>query len=606
MFTRRIGLALLLATVACLCLTNAAFATMKTLKYGTQQAATSRKPEATLAAWKILEKGGNAFDAIVAGQAALGFADPNMNGLGSDMVANMYEAATGKVWALNAEGTAPQLATIEWYEENNNGEIPVSDTLLSGTVPGIVDGWCTILDKWGTMTLEEVLQPALCLAEQGFPIPAGLANALRNNDKLKKYPSSVTLYHPEKDWKAGDILTNKQAAVTLRKLIAAEQAALKAGKSRSEALRAARDRFYKGDIAEEMADFSEQNGGLFRYEDFSNYTCKIEEPVYLDYRGYRVYTNPSSSQGPTELFWLGLLRGWDLSKMKHNSVEYLHLLLETCKLAYADRELLADTDFVDVPYQGLLSEAYLAERRKLVDLTQATNELRIGDPWPFAGQASLSGTFQVASIGDPFDPSWELHEGDTSGITVSDKWGNVVVMTPSLHSSWGTGIVMGTTGLIFNCRGDYYELKPDHAGRLDPGKRPRSTLMTTLVTKDGKPFLAGASPGGDDQPQRFVQLFLNVAEFGLNLQEAIEAPRFTSSSFPSSPFPHTMFPGRVRFESRIPLDTQKALEAMGHKVQFPAGDPWSMGAQHAIMFDQSTGVLTAGADPRGDNDAIAK
>lgn len=603
---RHAVLCFVLTLISCLVLSTVVLASMKTMKWGTQQAATSRKPEATLAAWEILEKGGNAFDAIVGGQAALAFVDPAMNGLGSDMVANVYQAATGKVWAVNAEGTAPQLATIEWYEQNNDGQIPTSDGLLSGTVPGIVDGWCTILDRWGTMTLEEVLQPALRLAEEGFPIPQSLVNSMKS-EKLMKYPSSVALYHPERDWEAGDLLKNPQAAVTLRKLIAAERAALKAGRSRSEALRAARDCFYKGDLAKEMAEFSEQNGGLFRYEDFANYTCKIEEPVYLDYRDYRIYTNPSSSQGPTILFWLGLLKGWDLGKMKHNSVEYLHLLNETCKLAYADRELLSDTDFVKVPYKGLLSEEYFAERRALVDPTKANNDLRMGDPWKYEEQqAALPGAFQVASLGDPAEPSWELHEGDTSGITVTDRWGNVVVMTPSLHSGWGTGVVMGTTGIIFNCRGDYFELNPEHAGRLEPGKRPRSTLMTMLVTKDGKPFLAGGSPGGDDQPQRLIQLFLNVVEFSMSLQDAIEAPRFASSSFPASPFPHTMYPGRVRFEGRIPLETQKALEAMGHKVTFPGAGDWSLGAQHFILWDQEKGVLMAGADPRGDNDALAK
>lgn len=599
----RTSLVLLLAV--CLVLPTAASAAMKTLKFGTEQAVSSRKPQATMAAWGILEKGGNAFDAVVGGQAALGMVDPAMNGLGSDMVANLYEGATGKVWALNAEGTAPRLATIEWYEKNNNGEIPTSDGLLSGTVPGIVYAWTYILDKWGTMTLEEVLQPALRLAEQGFPIPPSLVGSM-TSDKLKKYPSSVALYHPEKAWKAGDILRNPQIAVTMRKLIAAEQAALKAGKSRSEALAAARDRFYKGDIAKEMAEFSEKNGGLFRYEDLASYTVKLEEPVWLDYKGYRVYTNPSSSQGATQLFWLGLLKGWDLSKMKHNSTEYLHLLIETGKLAYADRELLGDMDFIKIPYQGLLSEAYFAKRRKLVDLTKANNDLRLGDPWKYEGQASLPGAYQVASLGDPYDPSWELHEGDTSHISVADRWGNVVAMTPSLHSGWGTGVVMGTTGVIFNCRGDYFELKPEHAGALAPGKRPRSTLQTMLVAKDGKPFLAGGSPGGDDQPQRMVQLFLNVVEFGMNLQDAIEAPRFNLSSFPASPYPHTMFPGRVRFEDRIPMETQKALEALGHKVQFPPANGWSIGAQCVIMWDQSRGFLMAGADPRGDNDAIAK
>jgi gamma-glutamyltranspeptidase/glutathione hydrolase len=591
--------------VSCLALSATAGAALKTLKHGMQQAVTSRKPEATLAAWEVLEKGGNAFDAIVAGQAALAMTDPAMNGLGSDMVALIYEGATGKVVSLNAEGTAPKLATIEWYEKNNNGEIPQNDGLLSGTVPGIVHAWCTLLDRWGTMTLAEALQPAIRLAEEGFPLPPSMINYMKS-EKLKKYPSSVALYHPERDWKPGDILRNPPVAQTMRKLVAAEQAALKAGRSRSEALAAARDRFYKGDLAREFADFSEQNGGLFRYEDFADYTVNIEEPVSLDYRGYTVYANPSSTQGPTQLFWLGLLRGWDLSKFKHNSPEYLHLMLETCKLAYADREFLGDMDFIRIPYKGLLSEAYLAERRKLVDLTKANNDLRIGDPWKYEAPASAGTAFQVASLGNPSDADWALHDGDTSHISVTDRWGNVIAMTPSLHSGWGTGVVMGTTGICFNCRGDFYELKPDHANALQPGKRPRSTLQTILVTKDGKPFFAGGSPGGDDQPQRMIQCFVNVVDFGMNLQDAIEAPRFNSSSFPSSVFPHTMYPGRVRFEDRIPLETQKALEAMGHKVTFPAAGGWTLGAQCAILWDQARGVLMAGADPRGDNDALAK
>lgn len=606
--------AVCLAVAVSLLLPAVAGAAMKTLKAGTRQAVSMRKPESTAAAWAILEKGGNAFDAIVAGQAVNGIVDPSMNGmLGADMVTTFYVAAEKKVWFLDCEGTAPALATIEWYEENSRGEIPASDGLLSGTVPGIVAGWCYLLDKWGTMTLTEVLEPAIQLAEQGFP-----STIWPTADKLMKYPSTVeNLVKPNEGAKPYDLLKFPQIAATMRKLVAAEQAALKAGKSRSEALRAARDEFYKGSIAREMADFSEKNGGLFRYEDFANYEVKLREPAVLDYKGYKVYTQSSSSQGGTVLIWLNILKNFDLKALKHNSVEYLHLLAETGKLAYADREWLADIDFYPVPWKGLLSEEYGKDRAKLVDMTQANNDLRVGNPWPYQGSKTppnpwgltdeQQAAVQVANA-DVFDAEF-LH-GDTSGVSCADRWGNVIVMTPSLHSGWGTGVVMGNTGVIFNCRGDYFFLDPDHPSALRPGSRPRSTLMTTLVCDaQNRPVFTIASPGGDDQPQIAVQAFLNFFEFGMDLQEAIEAPRMDLGSFPGSVFPHPFYAGRVEFESRIPADVQEKLAEMGHKVASPPPGPYSKGSQHGLALDYSRpGVVIyfAGADPRSTIDAMAK
>src|SRR5437899_3378817 len=300
--------------------------TMRPIVRGQHFAVASMKAEATRADERMLEKGGNAFDAIVAGQAVLGIVDAAMNGVGSDAVLLVYDAKTKKVYSINAEGTAPRLATIEWYKEHNGGKLPVNDSLLSGTVPGVVDAWYTLLDRWGTKPFAEVLQPAIEIAENGFPLPEGLARSIAGR-KLQKYPSSLKLYWPGgKPPAAGDIFRNPNAARLLRKLVEAEKDAMARG--RHEALRAARDRFYKGDIAHAMADFSERNGGLFRYEDFVAYTVKVETPVSVNYHGYDIYKNPSASQGPTELIALNLLEGFELKKMGHNSAEFIHTSAE--------------------------------------------------------------------------------------------------------------------------------------------------------------------------------------------------------------------------------------------------------------------------------------
>ncbi|MCI0663851.1 MAG: gamma-glutamyltransferase [Acidobacteria bacterium] len=567
--------------------------TMRPLIRGRYYAAASMKAEATRAAERILEAGGNAFDAIVAGQAALAVVDAAANGVGSDAVILIYDARAKKVFSLNAEGTAPKLATIEWYKKNYGGKLPENEGLLSGTVPGVVDAWYILLDRWGTMSFEQVLKDAIDLAENGFPISNGLARTIERSQKLRKFPSSMKVYHPNgQPPKSGEIFSNPDLARTLKKLVETEKQ--NASKGRHEALKAARDRFYKGDIAREMSTFSEANGGLFRYEDFADYTAKVEEPVFIDYRGYQIYKNPSANQGPAELFTLNILEGYDLKGMKHNSTEYIHTSAEALKLAFADREkYLGDMDFIRIPYEGLLSKDYAGERRKLIDPLKASLELRPGTPEKF-----MKGTAPVDRPIKPNTSGDADHEGDTSYIAVIDKHRNMVSFEPSLHSGFGTGVVMGTTGIIFNCRGDYYSLEPEHANALAPGKRPRSTLQSTLVMKDGQPHMIMGSPGGDDQIMRTMQTLLNMLEFGMNVQQAIEAPRWSTRGFPASPFPHTMYPGDLTVEARVPESVQKALAAKGHKLRVLGA--WSMGANAAIVVDLKTKVLSAGADPRTD------
>jgi gamma-glutamyltranspeptidase/glutathione hydrolase len=417
--------------------------TMRPVIRGRHAAVASMKAEATEAARRILDAGGNAFDAAVGGQAALAVTDFSLNGVGSDAVLLIYNSRDKKVYSINAEPRAPKLATIEWYQKNNGGKIPESDGLLSGGIPGVVDAWYTLLDRWGTMSFEQVLQPAIDLAENGFPLSEYGASYISETKKILKYPTTVKIYLPNgQPPKPGEILKNPDLARTLKKLVEAEKSAQ--SKGRHEALKASRDRFYKGDIAKDLAAFSEANGGLFRYEDFAEYTAEVESPVSINYRGYQIYKNPSSSQGPTELIALNLLEGYDLKAMGLNSPDYLHISAEAVKLAMGDREkYLGDMDFVKIPYDGLLSKDYARQRRTLIDPAKASLELRPGSPEKFMAEAS------------PFDrPVHEVldgnarHDGDTSYIAVVDKDRNMVSFEPSLHESFGTGVVMGDTGIL--------------------------------------------------------------------------------------------------------------------------------------------------------------
>jgi len=567
--------------------------TMRPVIRGRHAAVASMKAEATEAARRILDAGGNAFDAAVAGQAALAITDFSLNGVGSDAVLLVYNAREKKVYSINAEPRAPRLATIEWYEKNNGGKIPESDGLLSGGIPGVIDAWYTLLDRWGTMSFEQVLQPAIDLAQNGFPLSERGASHIAEEKKILKYPTTVKIYLPNGHLpKAGDILRNPDLAHTLQKLVEAERA--NNSKGRHEALKAARDRFYKGDIARALAAFSEANGGLFRYEDFAEYTVEVETPISTNYRGYQIYKNPSASQGPSELIALNLLEGYDLKAMGHNSPDFLHTSVEAIKLAMADREkYLGDMDFIKIPYDGLLSKDYARDRRKLIDPAKASLELRPGEAEKYTSkQALLDRPVREVLDGNA------SHNGDTSYIAVIDHDHNMVSFEPSLHELFGTGVVMGDTGILFNCRGDYYSLKRGEANALEPGKRPRSTLQSTLIMKDGQPFGILGSPGGDDQVMRTMQTLINMIDFGMNIQQAIEAPRWSTESFPASPFPHTMYPGDMAVESRIPEATRQALIARGHKLRVVR--PWSLGSNGGILIDSSTGVLSAGADPRVD------
>ena len=557
--------------------------TLRPVIRGSSYAVSSRKPQATQVAERILLAGGNAFDAAVAAFGVLAVTDPAMTGIGGDAFALIYNAAEKRVWSINAGGTAPQLATIDWFNRNAGGKIPTNDGLLAASLPGAIDACYILLDRGGTMGFGELLAPAIAFAENGFPVSEFLVEYFVDREsKLRKYPTSEKLYFPAgRMFQPGETLRNPDLARTMRALVDAEQQARSEG--RAAGLKAARDEFYRGEIARAMASFVEANGGLYRYEDFAGYRAKVEEPVSANYRGYDVYKNASATQGPAELILLNVLEGFDLKTLGHNSAEYIHVCVEAAKLAYADRDrYLGDTDFIQIPFERLLSRAYAAERRALIDPRTASRELR-------PGRANLAGAAD--------------HHGDTSYVAVVDRDGNAVSLMTSLHSAFGTGVVLGDLGLIMNCRGDFYELDPTHPNALLPGKRVRSTLAPGMVMKDGALSMVLGSPGGDDQLLRVAQTFLNVVDFGMNIQEAIEAPRWSTTSFPASEFPHTMYPGRMLAEDRIPTTVREDLERRGHEVLLQGA--WTLGANCAIVVDQERQVLNAGADPRGDSYALA-
>lgn len=539
---------------------------------GRRYAISARKPQAVQVGERILRDGGNAIDAAVAAAFVLAVTDPAMTGLGSDAFVLVYDARERRVVSLNGGGPAPALATIEWFREHSGGVIPANDGLLAASMPTFLDVCVAMLERWGTMRLEKLLAPAIELAYDGFPVSEYLADYFAYAaSKLQKYPTTARLY---KLPKPGDILSNPDLARTLERLAIEEH---------NGGFRAARDLFYRGEIARTMADFFEGNGGLYRYGDFAQYSVGIEEPVAVSYGACDVFKNASATQGPTELILLNLLETFDLTALGHNSADYIHISAEAAKLAYTDREhYLGDADFIDIPFARILSKEYAGERRALIDPKVAA------DPFPQfrAEPANACG-----------------HEGDTSYLAVVDEQGNAVSFTPSLHSAFGTGVVIADLGFIPNCRGDLYELEPRHPNSLAPGKRARSTLTPTMVLKDGRPFLVLGSPGGDDQPLRIAQTLLNILVFGMNVQEAIEAPRWSTSAFPASEFPHAMCPRHLALEDRIPDEVRAALATRGHHIEIKGS--WTLGANCAIEVDPVTGVLSAGADPRGDSYALA-
>ena len=557
------------------------------------------------AGYRILEEGGNAIDAGVASGIVLNVVLPNATSFGGVAPIIIYLAESDSVVTISGLGRWPRAASAEYFVRNTGGEIPVG--ILRCVVPSAADAWLTALERYGTMTFEQVVAPALTLAGQGFPVSPYLRGALERPEEAPagsrapwaSWPSSAEVFMPGGRLpNVGEMLFQRDLARSFSRLIEVERAS--AGLGREAALRAARDYFYTGDIAREMVAFSQEQGGFLTLEDLRDFSVRIEEPEVGQYKDYSVYTCGAWCQGPVVAQTLQMLEADDLRAMGHNSPDYVHLVSQALNVALADRHhFYGDPDFVDVPIKGLLSKEYARNRRSDIDMQRALSEMATpGDPWAYKGTARRHAVSQpVAGSAAPL-------EQDTSYTCVVDRWGNAFSATPS-DTLFGSPLVPGL-GFLISSRGSQTWLDPEHPSGLQPWKRPRLTPNPALAFKDGKLFMAFGTPGGDSQCSSMVQLFLNVVEFGMTPQQAIEQPRFAPWNFPNSFWPHAYHPGRLDIEGRVPKAVLDDLAKRGHGLNVI--DDWSpaMGSLATIVVDQDSGARVGGADPRRETYSIAR
>ena len=568
-------------------------------------------PLTTAAAVEILQKGGNAFDAGVAAMLVGGVIEQDLYGFGGEGLVLVYPQREKKVISIVGQGWAPKGATIEWYVERNKSLD--GSGLDPAVVPGAPHAAITVLERWGTMSFEDVSARAIEYAREGFPLRPRTATAIeRQRTFIERWPTNrrVWLKPDGTAYKAGDTIRLPDLAATLSRMVDAERGAR--GQGRAAGLAAARDRFYKGDIAREMVRFLREHGAPFDETDFSEFFARVEDPASVSYRGYTVYKQGFNSQGPALLQALNILETFDLQALGHNSADYLHVVVEALKMAYADRDsYYADPSFVRVPATGLLSKGYAQSRAAQIDMQRAQTRQVAGDPLPFDDEvrewpywvAGREGSVPPAPHPDELDSSLK----DTTHIAVIDKDGNVFDATPS--GGWITGgVIAGSTGVGLSTRGEQFWLDKTKAAQLRPRSRPRYTLTPSLVLRDGEPLLAIGTPGGDNQEQTILQTLLTVLEFPEkwypNLHTAFELPRIQTYHFLGSFWPHRMSANRLDVESDIPADVIAGLKSRGHDVRTVR--PVSIsGCATAVMIDLRTGNRIAGADPRRDCYAMA-
>lgn len=541
-------------------------------------------------------KGGNAIDAGVAAGVAAAVVEPLASySLASEVVALIYDAKNRVIVALNGQGSAPKKATVDFFRSLGKSLIPVGpgpEAPLAFTLPGAIAAWILALDRYGSLSLAEVLEPAINYADRGFPIYSDMTKKLEATGVRRQisefFPQGARYFLPEgRVPQPGERFVQKDLANVLKTLVEAE--ANLTPKGRSLALHAAADEFYKGKIAEAIVRFSDEVGGLLSLEDFANYESKVEPSVKTIYRDIEVFGHKTWSQSATLLQALNILEGFDLRKIGHNTPFYIHLITETLKLVMADREkYYGDPEFVHVPLDELLSKEYAAERRNLINLDKAYPGMPpFGDPMAVK---AVGGMLDVA----PNETSSASDDSGTTHLSIVDREGNVFVATPS-GGKLDSGVIVPGLGFALSHRSEIFSLDMSHANALEPGKRPRTTLACYLACKRGKPWMTFGCPGGDNQIQVDLQFFLNVAEFGMNPQEAVEAPRFSSSSFPGSFYPHGYFPGKLNLEAGFAVDVCSELVLKGHRVT--QVDHVGQGAI-VVLIDPESGVRSAGADPR--------
>lgn len=547
---------------------------------------TAGHPLASVAGLRVLMEGGNAIDASVAILATLNVVRPQMSGAGGNGFLTYFHQSSGTVHSLSATGAAPKALDADELtpDELNKG-------IKAGVVPGLFGGWIAALERFGTMSLAEVLAPAIDYAENGHPIEKSVVRSIGSSQELfSKFPTSERVFLPEgRVPQTGERFRMPDLANTLKKVVEAEQNALRDGKPRAEALRAAFERFYEGDIAEEMAHFYQENDGLFTLEDFAEYEPGWTEPVHTSYRGYDVYSSPPTSRGGLEvLMQLNLIEGFDVSSLGHNSPETLHLIAESIKLAKSDvYQYVADPRRFDVPVAGMLMKEYAARRRELIDTERAMT-------YPSPGKPIGAVTSDAASLAGA--GSERSYPGSTTSFSVVDRRGNVVACTPTHGGMFGTGVVVGNTGLTFNngTRIGSTSPYPDHVNYARGGQIPILNNSPILVLKDGKFVMALGTPGGETIGQTQFQVLLNVLDFGMPIQEAVEAPRVSLFAEPN--FYKTGANVVIRAESRIPPKVLEALGAKAHKVEATSG--YALGSVQAILRNLETGTMAAAADPR--------
>ncbi len=551
---------------------------------------------AASAGYRILEEGGNAIDAGVASGIAINVTLPHATNFGGVAPIIIYLAESDSVVTISGLGRWPRAASIEYFNKHAGGEIPLG--ILRSVIPAAPDAWLTALEKHGTMTFEQVITPALELAEFGYPLTPIVQQSIASTaDALS--PSTRDIFVPDgRVPRVGEPIIQKDLARTFRRLIEVERT--NAHKGREAAIRAARDYIYKGDIAEEMARFSQEQGGLITLQDLNEFSVQMEQPEVGQFKDYSIYTCGPWCQGPVTAQALQILEDDDLAAMGHNSPDYIHLVSQALNLAFADRHIYyGDPDHVEVPMEGLLSKDYTRARRSAIDMDRAFSEMPPpGEPWTYQGKPDKNMAAQRL-LPVPGD-----QEQDTSYTCVVDRWGNAFSATPS-DGIYGSPIVPGL-GFLLSGRGSQSWLDPNHASSLQPWKRPRLTPNPAIAFKKGKLFMPFGTPGGDSQCQAMAQMFLNIVEFGMDPQQAIEQPRFVSWNFPNSFWPHTYLPGRMEVEGRIASDSVAELSRRGHKMQ--SINDWSplMGALSGIVVDQESGILKGGADPRRDVYAIGR
>lgn len=537
-------------------ITGQTFATRSEVIAQHGMAATSQ-PLATQVALDILKKGGNAIDAAIAANAVLGLTEPTGNGIGGDLFAIIWDAKTEKLYGLNASGRSPYDLKLKYFKKNGHDKIP-SYGPLPVSVPGCVDGWFEMHGKLGSMNMQEILQPAIDYANNGFPLSELIAWYMeRSATYLQRFPGFKEVYMPNGRIPGkGEIFKNPSLGSTLDKIA-----------------KGGRDAFYKGAIAKTMARYVQKLGGFLSEKDLADHTSEWVEPVSVNYRGYDVWELPPNGQGIAALQILNILEGYDIKGMGFGSKEYIHTFTEAKKLAFEDRaKFYADMDFYKTPVNRLISEDYAAERRQLI------NPNRAGRSYP-AGQ---------------------LKDGDTIYMTVADKEGNMVSLIQSNYRGMGSGMTPPGLGFILQDRGELFSLEEGHANVYEPHKRPFHTIIPAFITKDGKPWVSFGLMGGATQPQGHAQVVVNLIDFGMNLQEAGDAPRILHNGA-SQPTGGQMIDGGVlQLETGIDYQVIRELVKMGHKISWNVG---AYGGYQAIMWDEVNKVYYGASESRKDGQA---